>query len=183
MPTFTGETGARIRDMEARLAALEAGGGIAPKTGLFRAYRYFEELSHPGGNLLIINDANSIELSNQSWYNTTTGRYTPQVQGWYRLGAGVTFKSPVPANAVTYGLHIENIGGGSFNTNVIIKRLQYIPVYGYKASEVVLSGSCIVYANGIDTSFQPAAVLAGAAGVILPYQSKTYFEGELIGAI
>ncbi len=29
MPTFTGETGERIRNMEARLAALEAGGSSA----------------------------------------------------------------------------------------------------------------------------------------------------------
>jgi hypothetical protein len=182
MPTFTGETGERIRNMEARLAALEAagGGGVDPKTGLFHAFPWNDEIPHPGGSLFIVNDTQDPSHPDSPWYDVTTGRYTPKLQGWYRLTAGVTFKSPIPTNAVSYGLDIYKRGtpmtGPTRNT------LQTIPAYGFKATKVTLSGSCVLYADGEIDWFQPAAVLNGVSGIILPHRSNTFFRGELVAA-
>jgi hypothetical protein len=185
MPTFTGETGERIRNMEARLAALEAagGGGVDPKTGLFSAYRYFDELTHPGGNLFIVNDTQDPSHPDSPWYDVTTGRYTPKLQGWYRLTAGVTIKSPVPSALVGCSVNMYRRSGGGNTQSFLMNTLQHIPTYGFKATKIVLSGSCIVYADGVDYSFQPSVVMDGASGIISPGRPNTYFQGELIGAI
>jgi hypothetical protein len=172
MPTFTGETGERIRALQDFVDGL--------RKGTFAAFLWNTEIPHPGGNLFIVNDTQEMAPFDSAWYDETTGRYTPKIRGWYHLTAGVTIKAPVPTNLVGCSINMYRTSGGGNTQSFLMNTLQHIPTYGYKATKITLSGSCVLWADGVDYSFQPSVVMDGAAGTISPNRRNTYFHGHLI---
>jgi hypothetical protein len=176
MPTFTGETGARIREMEARLAALESGGGgFDPKKGMFSAY-LGAPVSVPGIGAPII--MNYRHHSESNWYNETTGYFKPQLRGFYRLDAYVKITTPIVSGS-RLTLMIEGT-----NQSVLQS------VYPSGGDNHVLSGSIIVLqtgnpTNGFNNQWRPYFSHSNPDPVTVDGYSnetisKTYFQGHMV---
>jgi hypothetical protein len=172
MPTFTGETGARIKDMEARLAALEAGGsGFDPRTGVFSALRYFPFVVPSNARTSIPMDQVQFDFS--GWFNTTTGRYNPKVAGYYHLSASI-YISTLFMNGVgvILSLHKDNFDHSIINSTRLLV-----------GSGDLISGTTIVKANGTTDSWMPALYHVNDQSVNVESIDggyRTLFQAELI---
>lgn len=198
MATFTGETGERIRAIEGveivsggtvstgnlvlnkkngntvDLGPVGGGGGVNPSgSGLFSAYR---------NTALILPNLyktdipmNGTNFNRDVWFDTTTGRYTPQVEGFYRLSVNVSLKTVFPQNTDSRVILYMDAGGAP----------KFLHTMHPQGEWNILSSTIIVAANGTTDSFIPQLHVSHSTDVELRFTSGdgTYFQGELIAAV
>lgn len=153
---------------EAKLASSSS--GLAK--GAFSAYR--NAALTLASNSVAVFDAEEFDVS--SWYDTATGRYTPQVAGYYRLSWVLT--ASIAWTATAYLSTVLRKNGTVFKfAPVVYQAGTVLPVVG--------GGTAIVSANGSTDFFEievrhnqggSPAFVTGASG-----PSSTYLQGELIG--
>lgn len=182
MATFTGETGARIREMEARLAALESGGGGSKVA--FSAYRS-AALAHPTNRFDgVPMDTKEYDPTN-SFY-PANGQFQPEIGGWYRLSVAIG---------------IETVLTDTDYLQLYMYGRYYAPGVGYHGRSIVsvptmannkngIAGTIIVKAGGWKPGEMTDYFIPGlyhslptsinlATHSTMPY-SRTYFQGEFI---
>jgi hypothetical protein len=197
MPTFTGETGARIKELMgldivsgvvntakdiiltkkngATINVGNVGGsGGTPSTGLFSSHRINSLIVPRVTYTVLPMDTEEYDLSN--WFDTVNGRFTPQLAGYYRLSASI--------HSNAQGLSGSRLFLLMYKNGLIHKGINktYPPAGGYN---FLISGTIIVYANGTTDYFQPAMYHDYSEGINVMYESPentTYFQGELIAA-
>ncbi len=142
----------------------------ANATGLFSAYRSgSSQVAATGTYTAIVFGTEEFDVS--GWYDPTTGRYTPQVPGYYRLNAGIGTTTTVGSGTRLIASIAKN---GSDH-----KRLQTIYVAG--GDDNVLTGTCIVEANG-STDYFAAQFHQNTGGNVnvIADAHVTYFQGQRI---
>jgi hypothetical protein len=164
--------------MEARLAALESGGGFDPKKGLFSALRGATLDIPPNSSNHITNEVEEFDLSN--WYDAPNGLFRPKVPGYYRLSAYVHVMTTMPSG--TYLALRMQCNGDSATRTISMTS----PAGSFKN---VISGTVIMKANGTTDSFIPAlshnhtSSIRVADANVSSGDNGTFFQGELIGAL
>ncbi len=191
MATFTGETGARIREMEDRLAALEAGGGGSRI--VFSAYRS-TSLVVPTNSFTYIS-MNQKEFDPENTVNLNasgsapSGRFQPEIAGYYRLSVSIGISTVLTD---TDFLWLSMYGR------------YYWPGIGYHARDIVkvptmvndkngVTGTIIVKAGGwkpgemtdyfIPTLYHSLPTSVNVSGHSTMPFSRTFFQGEWIAPI
>jgi hypothetical protein len=167
----------RWRDLQAMETALLAADAtfqtiVGLKTGVFSVYRNVTQSLAVGSAAAIVFDTEERDLNN--WHDVASGKYTPQVAGYYRLNAGLGVNQ-VTAAGTRFILSI-------FKNGADHKRLQIDYSAGGDAS--LLSGSVQVQANGTTDFF--TVVLQHNLGVALATAAgptNAYFQGELIAFV
>lgn len=148
-----------------------ATGSSGTAKGAFSAYRSTAQSIGTGAGTVIVFDTEEFDVS--GWFDIVTGRYTPQVPGYYRLSANVS-SAAVQALDVGWASVIRKNGASYKNLPNNAQRNSATPVSA--------GGSVIAVANGTTDFFEvlhthtagtPTNVGGGAA--------LTYFQGELIG--
>jgi hypothetical protein len=191
MPTFTGETGARIREMEARLAALEAGGGGSRI--VFSAYREAGLVIPTNSSAWISMDVKEYDPENAfklaASGSLPAGRFQPNIAGYYRLSTAVGISTELTNTDYLWlsmygryyypgiGYHgrpLMNVPTMANNKNgvagtIIVKAGGYIPGQSTDYFIPTLSHS-------LPTS------IALETHSVMPF-SRTYFQGEWIAPI
>lgn len=138
--------------------------------GAFSSYRSVAQSLGVGSAAALVFDTEEFDIS--GWHDTSTGRYTPLLAGYYRLNAGVQVNQTTAAGS-RFIFSLYKNGG-------VYKTLQI--GYSAGADADAFSGSCLVQANGTTDFF--TAVLEHNLGVALATAGgsrATYFQGEFIG--
>jgi len=150
-----------------------ATGSSGPAAGTFSAWRR-AALSIPNGSTLTAIPFDTEEWDASSWYDTTTGRFTPQIAGYYRL-SGLAW--------------VEALSVGEFDTLILCKNGVWWKALGGSYNEqfgtlVHFPGSVLVAANGTTDYFDVRIKHSHASALNLHVndQPSTFFQGELIGA-
>ncbi len=109
-----------------------------------------------------ITNIGSATYNPQGWYDAATWKFTPKVEGYYRLGAQVTGTDTCLVRIV------------SFDSN------QIVTVGTTLGTNQSINGSGIVYANGTVTNafFLEGLCLGGAPSSVL---KRVVFQGEYLG--
>lgn len=161
------EVNARFDPLYAALnGALDEANMAVPK-GLFYAYRNGAlSLANAGVALF-----DSERFDTSGWFDTSTGRFTPQVAGYYRL---------------SWCLRL-GVAGDTFNVLAVLYKNGAVHADGaclraVPSSAVASSGSAVVQANGTSDYFDVRLVhdYAGTVG-LEPGAAASYLCGELIG--
>lgn len=164
----------RWRDIQVELAAGVAATALksdiaAQKAGLFSVYKNASQSLAVGSSTALLFD--QAERNNNSWYDGTTGKYTPLVAGNYRLSAGVGVNQ-VTASGTRFILSI-------FKNGASHKRLAIDYSVGGDAN--LMGNSVQVAANGTTDFF--TVVLEHNLGVALATASgpaSMWFSGEFV---
>jgi len=139
--------------------------------GAFSAYRSTNQAIATGAGTVVVFDAEEFDVS--GWFDTATGKFTPQVPGYYRLSANIS-SAAVQAADIGWAPVIRKNGASYKNLPNSAQRNSATPVSA--------GGSVIAQANGTTDYFEvlhthtagtPTNVGGGAA--------LTYFQGEFIG--
>jgi hypothetical protein len=118
----------------------------------------------------IVFDTEDFDVS--SWYDTATGRFTPQVEGYYSLRCIIGY---IASAAGKYAWALLRKNG------TVIKTLDLD--WSAIASTVLATGETTVYANGIDDDFSiEFAHNEGGSKALLTGREYLRFEGMYIGA-
>lgn len=166
-------------------AANMAGGGVGVATtgtgddglarGAFSAYRS-SALTIPQTTATpIVFDAEEFDVS--SWYDTSTGRFTPQVAGIYRLSALVRISGEVAGWSGTED-HARVYVRKNGSAEKQIHRHQ-----GNTAAMSGAAGSALLAANG-STDYFEVVVYRDSFGANLAVEvggAYCWFQGELVG--
>jgi hypothetical protein len=115
---------------------------------------------------------NSVDVDSKSWYDNTTGRYTPQRAGWYLVSGNISFGAQTANSSASLEL---------WKNGANYKRLDRQTNGGASAATWDLSGSALVQLNGTTDYIQlaasntagPIAMNVGASG-IADYMSVNY---------
>lgn len=169
------EQDSRLDERVARLEQalrLQVATQLSLQRGIFSVYRSVTQSLAVGSAAALVFDTEERDLN--GWHDTTNGRYTPQVAGYYRLNAGVQLNQTTAAGSRFIFQIFKN--GGAHKTLQI----------GYSAGgdADMFSGACQVQANGTTDYF--TAVLQHNLGVALATSggpTATYFQGELIAPL
>lgn len=144
-----------------------ATGASGPIKGTFSAYRN-AALSL---STLVPIVFDTIEFDVSSWFNTTTGRYTPQVPGYYHLNWGVNSNLSMTVGAYFGGILRKN--GANYRNGGIVS---------YTANTAYSVGNSIAVANGTTDYFEIYLTHGNAGNLPLQTGSNaTFFQGRLIG--
>lgn len=139
--------------------------------GAFSAYRAGTQSIATGAGTVIVFDTEEFDVS--GWFDTATGRYTPQVPGYYRLSANVA-SSAVQAVDVAWAPVLRKNGSSYKNLPNNAQRNGATPISA--------GGSVIAVANGTTDYFEVLHThTAASATLIAGGAALTYFQGELIG--
>lgn len=143
---------------------------LAVPKGTFHAYRNASLSVATGATITF--DTELSDVSN--WYDTSTGRFTPQVAGYYRLSATVTGSVPqLAADNYWEPLIVKNAAILSYSLGICYQR--------GSAAGARVNGGIVVQANGT-TDYFTVIVQHDASGSV-PLQIGLYnsFFGHLIG--
>lgn len=137
--------------------------------GVFAAYRNAALSNASGAD--VVYDSEEYDVS--GWFNTTNGRFTPQVAGFYRLSWQVQASG---------ALTLNNWWKASLHKNSVLHRGGNVSWQVTTAALVVSNGSANVTANGSSDFFSVNLTHNnGAGGGVATGVSATFFHGELIG--
>jgi hypothetical protein len=118
----------------------------------------------------VVCDAEVGDIS--GWHDTSTGRFTPQVAGWYRFSWCVTMGGLASGNTVVTDLRL-NAAGEAHGQSATQ------PAAGVNACSV---GSANCPANGTTDFFDILLTHTGVGSqAITTGRANTYFCAELIG--
>lgn len=151
--------------LESQLAS--AGSGLAK--GAFSAYRNAASSLTTGS--VVVFDAEDFDVS--SWFDITTGRFTPQLAGYYRLAWSIRVQGTTLAS--------DKFWVATLRKNGVSVKIGML-AWQRGASGVNSGGTGIVSANG-STDFFDVIIEHdhGAAAPLQTGSAQTYFAGELIG--
>lgn len=137
--------------------------------GVFSGGRAAAQAIAAGNYIEIVMTTEEWDLS--SWFDPTTGRFTPKIAGYYRLNGCVAIGTAV---AVGTRLIVALLKNGALH-----RVFQSIYVSG--GNDDMLSGSAIVLANGT-TDYFSIAMHQNTVGAINVGGDvrTTYFQGEAI---
>ena len=131
--------------------ALNGGGGGGSTTAI---YRYgTTSVVNPGGYAATIIKYNIAVTDSTSWYNNTTGRFTPTVAGWYQVSAGARVYSGGGEGYLTLrknGADLTSVGGtGVVNTNLSLLvyfngSTDYVQIYSITGNSVTNAQSSTI---------------------------------------
>jgi hypothetical protein len=154
---------------EAKLATGSA--GLA--RGVFHAYRNAAQSIPAGTGVVTVVTFNAEVFDVSGWHDTTTGRYTPQVAGIYRLSWLVTASGALTADTQWQAIVRKN-GTAQVNAEPSAQR--------GTTFAVASGGTGVVEANGTTDFFEVGVwhTLAAAQNTSATFQS-TFFMGEFIG--
>lgn len=138
--------------------------------GCFSAYRNAALNSPAASTAVITFDAEEFDVS--GWYDTATGRFTPQSPGYYRLNAAVRLASV--AAGTGWRLQIAK-NGTAFRELLGQYRVTTA------SQPISVGGSTIVQANGTTDYFTVILESTDGAQAITVAARYTYFQGELVG--
>jgi hypothetical protein len=166
-----------ISDRQIGAAALTEAKMAAGATGLakgsFSVYRSTNAATSVGPAVIVfdVESGNAGVWDASGWYDPVTGRFTPQLAGRFRLGAGAQF-NPIAGASQTLEL---------YKNGAVAKRLGSD---GFVSGTIGLhlSGSATVEANGT-TDFFDVRWSGSSANAPLGGAHLTYFQGELIGRV
>lgn len=139
-------------------------------TGAFRAYRA-AALNCTGTTTPIVFDTESFDTSN--WYNTSNGRYTPQIAGYYHFTvfAGIAAMS---SSGNYFQLYLWKNGGGA--SQLFLCQHAGYPNYPRGG------GSDIIYLNGSGDYVQIAGFQSSGSNKAYDTGAdNTYFTGHRVG--
>jgi hypothetical protein len=164
--------------MEARLAALESGGGgFDPKTGLFSALRSATLDIPPDSIVDLTMEYEEFDLSN--WYDAPNGLFWPKLAGYYRLSAYVHVHTPMPSGTFL-ALRIRGPGGTT----------RTVSTTSPAGSDTnVISGTVIMKANGTTNIFVPALSHNHTSSIRVADANagsganRTFWQGEFIAPL
>jgi hypothetical protein len=145
-----------------------AGNGLAK--GAFSAYRHAAlNIAANGVATALAADTEDLDVSN--WFDTATGKYTPQVPGYYRI-AGMAIVVAIAAFKQVYVMLYKN--GAAYKTGSLS------PQSG-GAGNAGSSGSWIAQANGTTDYFELMVFQTDTVVRALSVDFSNNFCGELIG--
>lgn len=132
LPVTNGGTGAAT--------AGDARKNLGLQGPVFSAYRASDLTGIPTSTMTeIVFDAEHFDSDN--WFNAATGRFTPQVAGYYQFNACLTLRAA--SSSISNGqIHLYK-NGSSFKRGWV-----YLPVSGTESSLIALTVSGLVYLNG-----------------------------------
>jgi hypothetical protein len=110
---------------------------------------------------------NTEEFDTNSNYDTSNGRFTPTVAGYYRVNGGYSITT------TQTGLYLY-----LFKNGVKYKTLSLLGSNNGSSTY----GSCLVYCNGTTDYIELFAAQLAAAQNTVTGISSTYFQGELVRA-
>jgi hypothetical protein len=141
--------------------------------GVFHAYRNAAQAIPVGTGVVTVVAFNAEVFDVSGWHDTATGRYTPQVAGWYRLSWLVTASGAITTDAQWQAILRRN-GTAQVNAEPSTQRGATFPVAS--------GGTGVVQANGTTDFFEVGVwhTLAAAQNTSATFQS-TFFMGEFIG--
>lgn len=136
--------------------------------GVFNVYR--NAALSLANNSLVVFDAATFDVS--SWYNLSTGRYIPQIAGYYRLTAQISFSAALTASQFVNIQLRKNGSGTAFGPNANA---------GTTASPGGMV-TTVVQANGSTDFFEIwLAHNIGGSTALNTGAGACFFCGELIG--
>jgi hypothetical protein len=145
------------------------GAGVAGNGPAFSAYLTANALQTNGVATKVVFDAESWDVG--SCYNTTTGRFTPNVAGYYQLNCSID-AIDASSGPMTLGRVEIYKNGSSYRVGTIING---------SASNV--QGCAIVYANGTTDYFEIYYTETGGVGAYGDSSGiYTWFDGALVRA-
>lgn len=139
--------------------------------GSFRAYRGAALNAATGAVIPFDNE----DFDVASWFDVTTGRFTPQVAGYYALTAVLTAGASMAAEAIWQA---------ELRKNGAMEAIGVSPTQGAGGGLRMSSlAQAVVAANGTTDYFDVVVFhTAGAAVAVSTSRSETFFCGHLIGA-
>jgi hypothetical protein len=145
-----------------------ANGPTGMAIGSFSAYRAAAVSLGVASPAFALFDTEEFDVS--GWHDTATGRYTPQVPGYYRLSWMLT---PNTAVSVWWRSILYKNGSAFKIGNAVIG----------SATAQTSGGTAVVQANGTTDFFQVAASWdnGGAAVSLGASLVNVWFQGELVG--
>jgi hypothetical protein len=149
--------------------AMMATGATGLAKGTFGAYR--NAASSPATSVAVVFDAEQFDVSN--WYDTATGRFTPQIAGYYRLSWQLML-----AAVITADIYLRTV----LTKNGVLEKYGVPSFQRGTSLPVASSGTAIVQANGT-TDFFGVTIEQGTGGVtsLLTGVAGCYFQGHMIG--
>lgn len=143
-------------------------GANGPAKGAFMAHR-IGALSLATGATVVF-DTEAFDISN--WYDPATGKYTPQVAGYYRVSWTVTCGTTLVADSY-WMAYVDKSGAGYKEGGMTFQR----GTFGIRSS-----GSTIALMNG-STDYLDIAINHNNGGSVAVNNTaiSTWFCGELIG--
>jgi len=142
--------------------------------GAFRAYRNAAYSVVTNTNLVFDTDS-GVGFDVSGWFDTTTGRYTPQVAGYYQLSWAVGTPAGTGTD-LTLITTLRKSGTPEVVGGTAVQRSASAPT--------VSSGSTVVIANGTTDYFEVNLQHTLGASATLQVGTTpqyTYFCGQLIG--
>lgn len=136
--------------------------------GSFSAYRNSALSISTGGAITF--DTEEWDVS--SWFDTSTGVFTPQLAGYYRLNAFCIFPHTI-TSAQSWQVVIQKNAGDH----------RYLILDTNNSVEPRSGGTCLVVANGTTDAFKVVGYhsLAGSQSIAAGGQASNYFQGEFVG--
>ena len=114
---------------------------------------------------------NVVSYDTNSWYNTSTYRYTPQIAGYYSFTFAYTHSGSTNTSAQIAAIYKN----GSLSNYLFFNR------YSAVTGNLTAGGSALIYMNGTTDYVQPyyyslgVGTITGQASVAL-----SYFQGHLV---
>jgi hypothetical protein len=154
--------------------AMMATGALGPAKGSFSAYRNAALSLTTGSTVIFDTDSGTDGWDLSNWYDTTTGRFTPQVAGYYRFSWMVA-----SGNVLTVGNYWR---ADLYKNGAIHKTAMPCWQVNGNLAAVWSGASDLAVANGTTDFF--TIVLTHNQGVASSVGNtvyNTFFQGHLIG--
>jgi len=152
----TGITSANIQD--GAVAQVDLAAGVAGNGPAFSAYPSAGLSFSTGTWTKVV--YNTKQFDTATAYNTTTGRFTPQVAGYYIIHANSVFTTTADNYSGIYKNGVQTVIAGASTQSTIVSTLlymngstDYVECYAY------LSPSTSIF-GGVDSSFNGVLVRA-----------------------
>lgn len=165
---------AAVRRLADPIVEADMGTGAAGLAkGSFSAYRN-AALSLTSPNVVVFDtDSGTDAWDISGWYDTTTGRFTPQIAGIYRFSWLVSADAAAVADVYFIASLLKN-GTQQLNAPPNWQRAAATPLAS--------GGSLSAKANGTTDFFQVRLQHNnGATKALLPSVANTFFQGEFVG--
>jgi len=134
------------------------------------------------GALYTINNYNSVNVDTCSGFDTSTGRYTPNVAGYYYVSFQTHATTSGGNMKMCYGQIFKNGSGGSNYSERAINQITFNTSFGEGANVGVEN---LIYLNGSSDYVYTAVVgdtNSGSAPAIAGESNYTWFRAFLVAA-
>jgi hypothetical protein len=112
---------------------------------------------------------NSVQFDTASAYNTSTGRFTPQVAGYYQININISLSG----NSIT-------LASANIRKNTGIQVIVGTSAFAFNSTPYRMSGSVVIFLNGSTDFVDSTGYVAAASGQTINVGSA--FSGVLVRA-